>query len=165
MTGASGGVGGSLCDRFRAEGASVLGTDLVAADGIVPADLCDDDVAAFAQHAVEELGGVDVRCNVAGMQAFMHFEDMSAAFIGKHFDVNATGPLMLTQALLPALTEAKGNVVSIISISALMGASRTTSPIAPARRRCCSECVPWRSSWPLAASGSTASRRVASTRP
>lgn len=122
VTGAAGGVGGSVCELFRAEGATVLGTDLVAADGVVPVDLCDDDaLTGFAQHALTELGGVDVLCNVAGMQAFMHFEDMSGGLIRKHFDVNATGPLMLTQALLPALTESKGNVVSITSISALMG--------------------------------------------
>lgn len=122
VTGAAGGVGGSVCELFRAEGATVLGGDVVAGDGIAQLDLTDDaSVASFAAHAVSELGGVDVLCNVAGMQHFKKFEDVSPDLIRKHFDVNTTGPLVLTQALLPALTEAKGNVVSITSISALMG--------------------------------------------
>lgn len=122
VTGAAGGVGNSVSELFRAEGATVFGGDITAADGVVSMDLTDDDsVAAFAAAAVSELGGVDVLCNVAGMQAFMHFADMSAGLIRKHLDVNTVGPLILTQALLPALMESKGNVVSITSISAMMG--------------------------------------------
>jgi len=122
VTGAAGGVGTSVCELFRAEGATVLGGDLAAADGVAELDLTDDaSVASFAAHAVAELGGVDVLCNVAGMQAFKHFADMSAGLIRKHLDVNTVGPLILTQALLPELIESKGNVVSITSISAMMG--------------------------------------------
>ena len=122
VTGAAGGVGRSVCELFRAEGATVFGGDIAAADGVAAMDLTDDaSVGAFAAAAVAELGGVDVLCNIAGMQAFMHFADMSPGLIRKHLDVNTVGPLVLTQALLPALTESRGNVVSITSISALMG--------------------------------------------
>lgn len=39
----------------------------------------------------------------------------------RHLDVNVVGPVLLTQALAPALAESTGNVVTVASISALMG--------------------------------------------
>jgi len=122
VTGAAGGVGTSVCELFRAEGATVFGGDVVAADGIAQLDLTDEtSVAAFAEAAVAELGGVDILANIAGMQTFTKVEEITAGLLRRHFDVNAAGPLLLAQALLPALTESKGNIVSITSISAMMG--------------------------------------------
>jgi meso-butanediol dehydrogenase/(S,S)-butanediol dehydrogenase/diacetyl reductase len=122
VTGASGGVGGSLCELFRAEGATVVGADVVEAEGVEPVDLTDEgSIADFAARALARLGGVDVLCNVAGVQAFAKVDELSATLLRHHLDVNAVGPLLLTQALAPALAEARGNVVSVASISALMG--------------------------------------------
>lgn len=122
VTGASGGVGGSLCELFRAEGATVVGADVVAAEGVEQLDLADEaSVTDFAGRALAELGGLDLLCNVAGVQTFAKVEELSATMLRQHLDVNAVGPLLLTQAFVPALAEARGNVVSVASISALMG--------------------------------------------
>ena len=45
----------------------------------------------------------------------------------QHFDVNVYGPLMVTQALLPALTESTGRIVNVVSIGAFAAV-----PILPA---------------------------------
>lgn len=128
VTGASGGVGREVCDLFRAEGATVLGADVVAGEGVHPLDLTDDAaVAGFVSEALETLGGLDVLCNVAGIQAFAKVEELSGDLIRKHLDVNAVGPLLLTQGFAPALAEAGGNVVSVASISALMGQPYNTA--------------------------------------
>lgn len=122
VTGASGGVGGSLCDLFRTEGATVVGADVVASEGVERLDLSDEaSVSSFAASALDRLGGLDVLCNVAGVQTFAKVEELSAQLLRRHLDVNAVGPLLLTQAFAPALAEAGGNVVSVASISALMG--------------------------------------------
>jgi len=122
VTGAAGGVGGSLFELFRAEGATVVGADVVAAEGVEPVDLSDErSVVEFAERALEQLGGLDVLCNVAGVQTFAKVEELSAGLLRQHLDVNAVGPLLLTRAFVPALAEARGNVVSVASISALMG--------------------------------------------
>ena len=119
VTGAAGGVGRTLVEMFRAEGATVVGTDVVAGDGIHSTDLRDEDaITSFAAAAVEELGGLDVLCNVAGVQRFGRLGDITAAELRLHTDVNLVAPVLLTQALAPALAESQGNVVSIASISA-----------------------------------------------
>lgn len=122
VTGAAGGLGRTLVELFRAEGARVVATDVVAGDGIVACDLADDAARdAFVADALAELGGLDVLCNVAGIQQFAELGKLTAAGLRQHFDVNALAPLLLAQAFAPALVESKGNVVSVASISAVMG--------------------------------------------
>lgn len=119
VTGAAGGVGGTLVEAFRREGASVVGTDAVGRDGIVVTDLRDEAaIEAFAADAVRDLGGLDVLCNVAGVQHFARLGDITAAELRLHSDVNLVAPVLLTQAVAPALAESGGNVVTIASISA-----------------------------------------------
>jgi len=119
VTGAAGGVGQTLAELFRAEGANVVGTDVVARGGIVGMDLRDERaIEAFASAAAQELGGLDILCNVAGVQRFGRLGDITAAQLRLHTDVNMVAPVLLTQALAPALAESGGNVVTIASISA-----------------------------------------------
>lgn len=119
ITGAAGGVGSALAELFRAEGARVVGTDVASGDGVVAADLRDEAaIESFAAGAIEELGGLDVLCNVAGVQRFGRLGDISGAELRLHMDVNVVAPVLLTQAVAPALRESEGNVVTIASISA-----------------------------------------------
>lgn len=122
VTGAAGGLGQVVAELFREEGARVVATDVVPADGVTACDLADDAARdAFVAHALGELGGLDVLCNVAGIQKFAELGALSAAVLRQHFDVNALAPLMLAQAFGDALVASKGNVVSVASISAVMG--------------------------------------------
>lgn len=122
VTGASGGLGRVVAELFRTEGARVVATDVVAAGGVVACDLSDDVARdGFVSAALAELGGLDILCNVAGIQQFAEIGKLTPAGLRKHFDVNALAPLMLTQAFADALVESKGNVVSVASISAVMG--------------------------------------------
>jgi len=119
VTGAAGGVGSKLVEMFRAEGATVVGTDVVAGDDIVATDLRDEQaIESFAGSAIESLGGLDVLCNVAGVQHFGRLGDITATELRLHTDVNLVAPVLLTQAVAPALAESEGNVVTIASISA-----------------------------------------------
>jgi len=121
VTGAAGGLGQVVAEMFRAEGARVVATDIAPADGVVPCDLADDaQRTAFVAHALAELGGLDVLCNVAGIQKFAALGSLTAADLRRHFDVNALAPMMLAQDFAPALVESRGNVVSVASISGTM---------------------------------------------
>jgi meso-butanediol dehydrogenase/(S,S)-butanediol dehydrogenase/diacetyl reductase len=118
VTGAAGGVGSTLAERFRAEGANVIGTDVEIGDRVVAADLLDEHaIESFAAAAIEELGGLDVLCNVAGVQRFGRLGDITADVLRLHLDVNVVAPVLLTQAVAPALAASQGNVVTIASIS------------------------------------------------
>ncbi|WP_278257598.1 SDR family NAD(P)-dependent oxidoreductase [Nocardioides convexus] len=71
VTGAAGGLGQVVAGLFREEGARVVATDVVAAEGVVPCDLADDVAREeFVEATLAELGGLDVLCNVAGVQQF-----------------------------------------------------------------------------------------------
>jgi NAD(P)-dependent dehydrogenase (short-subunit alcohol dehydrogenase family) len=121
VTGAAGGLGQVVAELFRAEGARVVGTDVAPAAGVVPCDLADDDErSAFVADALAELGGLDVLCNVAGIQKFAAVGSITATDLRRHFDVNALAPLMLAQDFSEALVASKGNVVSVASISGIM---------------------------------------------
>jgi NAD(P)-dependent dehydrogenase (short-subunit alcohol dehydrogenase family) len=118
VTGAAGGLGSKLVEMFRAEGAKVVGTDVAAGNDIRTVDLRDEDaIERFAASALDELGGLDVLCNVAGVQRFGRLGDITAAELRLHTDVNLVAPVLLTQAVAPALAASEGNVVTIASIS------------------------------------------------
>jgi meso-butanediol dehydrogenase/(S,S)-butanediol dehydrogenase/diacetyl reductase len=122
VTGAAGGLGLVVAELFRAEGARVIATDLAAGDGIVACDLADDAARdAFVADVLAELGGLDVLCNVAGIQQFAELGALTAAGLRRHFDINALAPLLLAQGFSEALIASKGNVVSVASISSVMG--------------------------------------------
>lgn len=122
VTGAAGGLGRTVTELFRAEGARVVATDLAPGDGIVACDLSDDAARdGFVAHTLAELGGLDVLCNVAGVQQFAELGKLTSAGLRRHFDVNALAPLLLVQSFADALIASKGNVVSVASISAVMG--------------------------------------------
>ena len=59
------------------------------------------------------------RDNVAGVQRFARVGDITADALHLHLDVNLVAPVLLTQALVPALAQSRGNVVTIASISAV----------------------------------------------
>lgn len=122
VTGAAGGVGQVVAELFRSEGARVVATDVAPADRIVVCDLADDAAReAFTADALAELGGLDVLCNVAGIQQFAELGALTAEGLRRHFDVNALAPLLLAQGFAEALIASGGNVVSVASISAVMG--------------------------------------------
>lgn len=122
VTGAAGGLGHVVAGLFREEGARVFATDVTAAEGVVPCDLADDVAREeLVQASLAELGGLDVLCNVAGIQQFAELGKITAAGLRQHLDVNAVAPLLLTQSYAEALVASQGNVVSVASISAVMG--------------------------------------------
>ncbi len=122
VTGAAGGVGQAVAELFRSEGARVVATDVAPADQVVVCDLADDAAReAFTADALAELGGLDVLCNVAGIQQFAEIGTLTAEGLRRHFDVNALAPLLLAQGFADALIASGGNVVSVASISAVMG--------------------------------------------
>ncbi|WP_162602468.1 SDR family NAD(P)-dependent oxidoreductase [Nocardioides daejeonensis] len=122
VTGAAGGLGKVVADLFRAEGARVVATDVAVAEGVVACDLSDDVARdAFVADSLAELGGLDVLCNVAGILKFSPLPVMSAELLRKHYEVNALAPLMLAKGFSEALIESTGNIVSVASISSVMG--------------------------------------------
>lgn len=137
VTGAGGGIGGKIVDRFIANGDRLIGLDrdesslkdLVASRsaGNQLSTSCVDisdaaEVASFAEQVEQTHSRVDVLVNCAGFFPVVAFEQMTLAQWQEVLAINLTGTFQVTQALLPLM---KGNgwarIVNIGSASVFEG--------------------------------------------
>jgi len=141
ITGASSGIGADLARGFSAAGATVgicgrredrLTEVLAECRAHAPdsrmwvVDLSRlDEVAAFAHRADDELGGIDVLVNNAGIPKRRHVRSLSIAEVDAVMAINFLSPVRLTLALLPRLLErGESHVVNVSSIAARLGPPR-----------------------------------------
>lgn len=139
VTGGARGIGRATAERFAAEGAQVVVWDLVAPEpgagtrgaeeGSIQFELVDVADEASVTHGSERLRerfggqGLDVLVNNAGvnLQRSPRVGEIAAAEWQRLLDVNLTGALQVTQALLPLLLKARGSIVNFSSVLALTG--------------------------------------------
>ncbi|MCW2681836.1 MAG: short-chain dehydrogenase/reductase [Frankiales bacterium] len=135
VTGGSRGIGRAVCEAFAAQGDRVAvhstkGTEIDLPGGphvAVSGDLADPQaVEQFVTEAVEELGGLDVLVNNAGV--YDELDPLTATYAQwqEHWrrtvDVDLVGPANVTFCALPALrASAAGRVVNIGSRGASRG--------------------------------------------
>jgi NAD(P)-dependent dehydrogenase (short-subunit alcohol dehydrogenase family) len=105
----------AVAGELRAAGATALGLQLDVAD------------AASVEDAVTRiqaaLGPIDVLVNNAGIAESAPLARTDAALWERHLRVNATGPFLMTRAVLPGmLARRHGRVVNIASVAGLEGA-------------------------------------------
>ena len=87
-----------------------------------------DSVAAAVAHTVRELGAVDVLVNNAGIAESAPLGRTDPAMWERHLRVNATGPYLLTRAVLPAMLERRwGRIVNVASLAGLSGSPYVTA--------------------------------------
>jgi 3-hydroxybutyrate dehydrogenase len=92
-------------------------------------DVTDADAIARGVAAVgATLGPVDVLVNNAGIAESASFAKTDPAVWERHLRVNATGPYLLTRAVLPGMLERRwGRVINIASLAGLYGAPYVTA--------------------------------------
>jgi NAD(P)-dependent dehydrogenase (short-subunit alcohol dehydrogenase family) len=121
ITGANRGIGRALVDEALERGAKRVyagtrGALAIADRRVVPLTL-DVTNAAEIQRAVNEVDGLDVLINNAGVAIY---DDLSSFdVIERHLAVNLFGPLNVTRAFLPLLGRSQGAVVNNLSMAAL----------------------------------------------
>jgi NAD(P)-dependent dehydrogenase (short-subunit alcohol dehydrogenase family) len=128
VTGGASGIGAAIAARLTAGGAKVAVLD-VNVDGLpaglvgVRADVTDDaSVRAAVASAVDQLGGLDIVINNAGIGAQGGVEDNDDAEWHRVLDVNVVGMVRVTRAALPALRQSDaGAIVNTSSIAATAG--------------------------------------------
>ncbi len=137
VTGAASGIGLAISKRFAAAGAKVYCSDIntelleseadkMRSDGLTVVtrklDVTDADACAKAvADCVQQFGGLDVLCNVAGMVQLKHFADISIEDWRLIMDVNTNSVFFLCKAAMPHLLERQGNIVNIASTAGIAG--------------------------------------------
>ena len=138
VTGASSAVGAAICRSLAADGLHVIAhahtnaeaverlvADIVAAGGSAQAVCFDVADAGAARNAIETLlaeAHVQVLVNNAGLHVDAPLAGMSEAQWASVVDVNLNGFFNVTQPLLlPMIRTRWGRIISISSVSALIG--------------------------------------------
>lgn len=122
VTGASSGIGASTVRKLRQAGARVAGgarrVDRIDADIALALDVCDEaSAAAFVDHAVAELDGLDILFNNAGM-ALGHypFWDSTEQDEQRVLHTNLDGAMRITRLCLPHIRDG-GHILFMGSIA------------------------------------------------
>ncbi|MGO4445549.1 SDR family oxidoreductase [Mycobacterium sp. 2YAF39] len=146
ITGANKGLGYETARQLIATGHTVYlgcrdpkrGQDAAQQLGarLVRLDVTDDDSVSAAAHLIEEMGGLDVLVNNAGIEgrgddnAIIAAEDVTAEMMREVFDTNVFGLIRATHAFLPLLQRSPAPV--IVNVSSSLGSmSLAESPESP----------------------------------
>lgn len=135
ITGASGGIGGSIARALYGQGAKValsgtridplkaLADDLGDRAFIVPCNLSDvDAVKALPQKASEEMGGIDILVNNAGITKDNLFMRMSDDDWNQVIDINLTSTMHLMKSVMRTMMKKRfGRIINITSIVGVTG--------------------------------------------
>ena len=135
ITGASGGIGGSIARALYGQGAKVtlsgtridtlkaLADDLGDRSFIVPCNLSDiDAVKALPQKASEEMGGIDILVNNAGITKDNLFMRMSDDDWHQVIDINLTSTMHLMKSVMRTMMKKRfGRIINITSIVGVTG--------------------------------------------
>jgi NADP-dependent 3-hydroxy acid dehydrogenase YdfG len=123
VTGASSGIGAATAQALASEGVRVVGgarrTDRIA-PGIAPLELDVTDPAScerFVQAAVDELDGIDILVNAAGLALGRDpFDESSEEDERLVLDTNVNGLIRMTRLGLPHIRD-DGHIVNIGSVA------------------------------------------------
>lgn len=135
ITGASGGIGGSIARALYAQGAKValsgtrvdplnaLAAELGDRAFVTPCNLGDADaVKALAGQASEAMGGLDILVNNAGITRDNLFMRMSDDDWQSVIDVNLTSTMHLMKSVMrPMMKQRSGRIINITSIVGVTG--------------------------------------------
>jgi len=118
VTGASGGIGSAIVDRFTSDGETVVGLDLVDGFDVTDGGQCLRSVAAI----VDAHGQIDVLCNNAGVASVGDVVASTEADWQRVFAVNVFGVANMSRAVLPIMRSAgSGVIVNTCSVAASVG--------------------------------------------
>jgi NAD(P)-dependent dehydrogenase (short-subunit alcohol dehydrogenase family) len=137
ITGAARGLGQAIAKALAQQGVSLVLVDVLAdrleqtrvelaASGATcmayPADIAvRANCIAAVDAAVAHYGQLDSLINAAGLMRFNHATAVPEDEFWRIMQVNAAAPFWFAQAAIPHLLKTQGNIVNVLSQSALMG--------------------------------------------
>ncbi|MGB5277064.1 MAG: SDR family oxidoreductase [Gammaproteobacteria bacterium] len=131
ITGASGGIGETICNKLVDAGARLIAVgneveklerlvqSLPGMHAWVSADLTTAEGIQAVADEVDRQGGVDILINNAGVARFGFLAQQSEGDLSAQITVNLLAPMLLTRALLPTLM--KSSSPSIVNMGSTFG--------------------------------------------
>jgi NAD(P)-dependent dehydrogenase (short-subunit alcohol dehydrogenase family) len=124
ITGASGTFGRAIAQALTARGAHVVGLDLAPRKDdpvtVIATDITDDSsVHDGVARAIDELGGLDILINNAGIGGPAPAELPPGAEVYRQLEINLLGTWRVTAAAKDALVASRGRVVVVASRAAV----------------------------------------------
>jgi len=128
VTGASSGLGKSLCERLLKSQHRVYGTSRQALEQstsypMLSLDVTDpESIDRAIRELIEREGRIDLLVNNAGVGMGAPWEKVSLESVRQMFDTNLFGALRLSQAVLPYMRKNdSGKIINISSIGSIVG--------------------------------------------
>lgn len=123
ITGGASGIGRAAAERFRAEGATVIVSDVRDEEGVIRCDVTiADDVQRLASYAIERLGHVDILFANAGVLTRGDSITITEADWERVFEVDVKGLWLVCRAFLPSMLERRsGSIILTASQLGLVG--------------------------------------------
>lgn len=132
VTGASSGIGSATAESLAARGASVvlaarredelkeLAARIESDTLVVPTDVTnDDDIDNLVETTLDEYGRIDILVNNAGVMPLAHIAEADRETLQTTIDVNLTGLITLTHAVVPTMVEQESGY--IVNLSSVVG--------------------------------------------
>lgn len=133
VTGASSGIGSATAESLASRGASVviaarredelkaLEASIEDTNGealIVPTDITsDEDIDELVEATLDEYGRIDILVNNAGVMPLAHIAGADRETLQTTIDVNLSGLIKLTHAVIPTMVEQEsGHIVNLSSV-------------------------------------------------
>ena len=133
VTGASSGIGSATAESLASRGASVviaarredelkaLEASIEDTNGealIVPTDITsDEDIDELVEATLDEYGRIDILVNNAGVMPLAHIAGADRETLQTTIDVNLSGLIKLTHAVVPTMVEQEsGHIVNLSSV-------------------------------------------------
>lgn len=138
VTGAGGGIGRAVAERFAREGAEVVVADIARESGervvkgiqdaggkgaFVAADVSREaDIERMVSQAADRLGGLDILVNNAGIEIVQRVTEMTEADWNRLMGINVKGVMFGCKHAIPVLLESGGgSVINMASAAGLIG--------------------------------------------